>query len=101
MIERKGLIVYFDNKEALNALDKNIVNKLKDFTYRFNYTKKEIVVYDSINKIKMTGYLYQSSPSIIDLKYYFSSWTNSIPDATSTRTDTSTQSDQIWYETPL
>ena len=26
MIERKGLIVYFDNKEALNALDKNIVN---------------------------------------------------------------------------
>ena len=26
MIERKGLIVYFENEEVLNKLDKNIVN---------------------------------------------------------------------------
>ena len=26
MIERKGLIVYFEDKEVLNKLDKNVVN---------------------------------------------------------------------------
>ena len=43
-----------------------------------------------IEKIKMTGHLYQSVPSSIDFKYYFKSVTYSIPLATSINVATST-----------
>ena len=44
-------------------------------------------------KIKMMGYLYQTTPSFIDFKYYFTGVTNSIPLATSIKVETLTQSE--------
>lgn len=81
-----SLLVEIDNK-----INKNIVL----LPYRCEYVDHEIVIYDSSNKIKMTGYLYKSSPSYIDFKFYFSSWINSIPEATSTRVEILAESDQI------
>ena len=47
MIERKGLIVYFDNKEALNALDKNIVN-----IYYVSEKNNYAIIYCDLNRYK-------------------------------------------------
>ena len=47
MIERKGLIVYFENKEVLNKLDKNIVN-IYYVSERNNYA----IIYCDLNRYK-------------------------------------------------
>ena len=47
MIERKGLIVYFENKEVLNKLDKNVVN-IYYVSERNNYA----IIYCDLNRYK-------------------------------------------------
>lgn len=47
MIERKGLIVYFENKEVLDKLDKNIVN-IYYVSERNNYA----IIYCDLNRYK-------------------------------------------------
>lgn len=101
---KEELITFYKERcysSLLIDTSKKIEQNLNLFPYRCEYTNYEIIVYDSINKIKMTGYLYKSSPSFINYKYYFSSWISSIPEATSTNVDTFAESDQIWYDTPL
>lgn len=47
MIERKGLIVYFENEEVLNKLDKNIVN-----IYYVSKKNKYAIIYCDLNRYK-------------------------------------------------
>jgi uncharacterized protein YlbG (UPF0298 family) len=47
MIERKGLIVYFEDKEVLNKLDKNVVN-IYYVSERNNYA----IIYCDLNRYK-------------------------------------------------
>ena len=53
----------------------------------------EVKIIEDECKIKMMGYLYQTTPSFIDFKYYFTGVTNSIPLATSIKVETLTQSE--------
>lgn len=95
---KEELISFYKERcysSLLVEIDNKINNNIVLLPYRCEYVDHEIVIYDSSNKIKMTGYLYKSSPSYIDFKFYFSSWINSIPEATSTRVETLAESDQI------
>ena len=47
MIERKGLIVYFENKEVLNTLDKSIVN-----IYYVSEKQNYAIIYCDLNRYK-------------------------------------------------
>ena len=47
MIERKGLIVYFENKEVLNKLDKNVVN-----IYYVSEKNNYAIIYCDLNRYK-------------------------------------------------
>ena len=96
---KEELIVFYKEhcySSLLLDIDKKIIENIEKFPYRCEYIDQELKIYDSINKIKMTGYLYQTTPSFIDFRYYFSSWINSMPEATSTNVETFTESDQIW-----
>lgn len=47
MIQRKGIIVYFENKEVLEALDKSIVN-----IYYVSEKSKYAMIYCDSNRYK-------------------------------------------------
>ena len=47
MIQRKGIIVYFENKEVLNQLDKSIVN-----IYYVSEKNNYAVIYCDLNRYK-------------------------------------------------
>lgn len=47
MIERKGLIVYFENKEVLEKLDKTIVN-----IYYVSEKNNYAIIYCDLNRYK-------------------------------------------------
>ena len=47
MIQRKGIIVYFENKEVLEQLDKTIVN-----IYYVSEKNKYAVIYCDLNRYK-------------------------------------------------
>ena len=63
--------------------------------YYVEYKNHEIIVGDTKQKIKMTGFLYKQSPSFINFKNYFTSSANSIPEATSINVETLSVLDQI------
>jgi uncharacterized protein YlbG (UPF0298 family) len=63
MIERKGLIVYFENKEVLNKLDKNIVN-IYYVSERNNYA----IIYCDLNRYKPLCSQLQSMKGIISFE---------------------------------
>lgn len=47
MIERKGIIVYFENKEVLEKLDKSVVN-----IYYVSEKNKYAIMYCDLNRYK-------------------------------------------------
>jgi uncharacterized protein YlbG (UPF0298 family) len=47
MIQRKGIIVYFENKEVLNQLDKSVVN-----IYYVSEKNNYAVIYCDLNRYK-------------------------------------------------
>ena len=47
MIQRKGIIVYFDNKEVLEKLDKSIVN-----IYYVSEKNNYAIIYCDLNRYK-------------------------------------------------
>jgi uncharacterized protein YlbG (UPF0298 family) len=47
MIQRKGIIVYFENKEVLEKLDKTIVN-----IYYVSEKNKYAIIYCDLNRYK-------------------------------------------------
>jgi uncharacterized protein YlbG (UPF0298 family) len=47
MIQRKGLIVYFENKEVLEKLDKTVVN-----IYYVSEKNKYAIIYCDLNRYK-------------------------------------------------
>ena len=47
MIERKGIIVYFEDKEVLEKLDKNVVN-----IYYVSEKNKYAIMYCDLNRYK-------------------------------------------------
>jgi uncharacterized protein YlbG (UPF0298 family) len=63
MIERKGLIVYFEDKEVLNKLDKNIVN-IYYVSERNNYA----IIYCDLNRYKPLCSQLQSMKGIISFE---------------------------------
>jgi uncharacterized protein YlbG (UPF0298 family) len=63
MIERKGLIVYFENKEVLNKLDKNVVN-IYYVSERNNYA----IIYCDLNRYKPLCSQLQSMKGIISFE---------------------------------
>lgn len=72
-------------------IDKKIKKHLDKLDLHVTYDNHNFNIYTDGNKIKMIGYLYQSSPSSIEYKYYFKSVTYSMPLATSISVATSTQ----------
>ena len=74
-------------------IDKKLTNNIKNFKYEATYYDNEVKIIEDECKIKMMGYLYQTTPSFIDFKYYFTGVTNSIPHATSIKVETLTQSE--------
>jgi uncharacterized protein YlbG (UPF0298 family) len=63
MIERKGLIVYFEDKEVLNKLDKNIVN-IYYVSERNNYA----IIYCDLNRYKPLCSQLQTMKGIISFE---------------------------------
>jgi uncharacterized protein YlbG (UPF0298 family) len=63
MIERKGLIVYFENKEVLNKLDKNVVN-IYYVSERNNYA----IIYCDLNRYKPLCSQLQTMKGIISFE---------------------------------
>ncbi len=63
MIERKGLIVYFEDKEVLNKLDKNVVN-IYYVSERNNYA----IIYCDLNRYKPLCSQLQSMKGIISFE---------------------------------
>ena len=78
---------------SYNQIDKKLTNNIKNFKYEATYYNNEVKIIEDECKIKMMGYLYQTTPSFIDFKYYFTGVTNSIPLATSIKVETLTQSE--------
>ena len=78
------------------SINEKIIDNIDDFKYKCVYNDHNLLIYDNSLEIKMTGYLFQSNPSSIDFKYYFSITTRSIPEAISTNVATLSVSDQIW-----
>ena len=60
MIQRKGLIVYFEKKEALKALDKSIVN-----IYYVSEKNNYAVIYCDSNRYKPLCAQLKSLPGIV------------------------------------
>ena len=71
-------------------IDKKIKTNIDKLALNVTYQDHNFNIYTGDNKIKMIGYLYQSSPSSIEYKYYFKSLTYSMPLATSINVATST-----------
>ncbi len=96
---KEELIVFYKQycySFSFANMDKKLAENIQYFPYSSRYEDGHVYIYDSIEKIKMTGYLFQSSPSSIRFKYYFSSIAaTSIPEAISTRVATLSLSDQI------
>jgi uncharacterized protein YlbG (UPF0298 family) len=63
MIERKGLIVYFEDKEVLNKLDKNVVN-IYYVSERNNYA----IIYCDLNRYKPLCSQLQTMKGIISFE---------------------------------
>ena len=63
MIERKGLIVYFEDKEALNALDKNVVN-----IYYVSEKNKYAMIYCDLNRYKPLCATLSQTPGIVSFE---------------------------------
>lgn len=63
MIERKGLIVYFEDKEVLNKLDKNVVN-IYYVSERNNYA----IIYCDLNRYKPLCSQLQTMKGIINFE---------------------------------
>ena len=90
---KEELIEFYKNycySSLFINIDKKIKNNINKLNLNVSYIDHNINIYMSDNKIKMIGYLYQSSPSSIEYKYYFKSVTYSIPLATSINVATST-----------
>lgn len=95
---KEELIVFY-KQYCYSSLLVNINSKMEDclhnFPYNANYKNHNVTIFSISNKIKMTGYLYQNSPSFINFKNYFTSLANSIPEATSINVATLSLFDQI------
>lgn len=65
-----------------DCIDEKINNNIKKLNYNCYYNDYVLKI-DEGDKIKMTGYLYKSTPSSIKYKYYFSASMYSMPEATS------------------
>ena len=63
MIERKGSIVYFEDKEVLNKLDKNVVN-IYYVSERNNYA----IIYCDLNRYKPLCSQLQTMKGIISFE---------------------------------
>lgn len=90
---KEELIEFYKNycySSLFINIDKKIKNNINKLNLNVSYIDHNINIYMSDNKIKMIGYLYQSSPSSIEYKYYFKSVTYSMPLATSINVATST-----------
>ena len=90
---KEELIEFYKNycySSLFINIDKKIKNNINKLNLNVSYIEHNINIYMSDNKIKMIGYLYQSSPSSIEYKYYFKSVTYSMPLATSINVATST-----------
>ena len=97
----KEELVEFYKNYCYSSLFINIDNKIKENIDKLSlnvcYNNHKFIIYtDDSSKIKMMGYLYESSPSNINFKYYFNSPTYSMPLATSINVATSKQSDHNW-----
>ena len=95
---KEELIVFYKQycySFLYDSIDKNIKENINLFNYNTSYIDHTIYVYDNENKIKMTGYLYKHTPSVINFKNYFTSSANSIPEATSIKVATLSVFDQI------
>ena len=91
---KEELIEFYKNhcySSLFINIDKKIKNNLNKLDLNVTYDDHNFNIYTDGNKIKMIGYLYQSSPSSIEYKYYFKSVTYSMPLATSISVATSTQ----------
>ena len=95
---KEELIVFYKQycySFLLSDINEKINQNIHLFPYQAEYQNHEILVFDTKQKIKMTGFLYKHSPSFIDFKNYFTSSANSIPDATSIKVETLSVLDQI------
>lgn len=63
MIERKGLIVYFEDKEVLNKLDKNVVN-----IYYVSEKNNYAIIYCDLNRYKPLCSQLQTMKGIISFE---------------------------------
>ena len=63
MIERKGIIVYFEDKEVLNTLDKSIVN-----VYYVSEKQNYAVIYCDANRYKPLCAKLSHTPGIISFE---------------------------------
>lgn len=63
MIERKGIIVYFENKEVLETLDKTIAN-----IYYVSEKQKYAVIYCDSNRYKPLCAKLSQTPGIISFE---------------------------------
>lgn len=97
---KEELIVFYKQycySFSFSNMDKKITENIHRFPYSCKYENYNVYIYDSVEKIKMTGYLFETSPSSIQFKYYLSSIAvDSMPEAISTRVATDSLSDQIW-----
>lgn len=95
----KGELIAFYKQYCYSPLlveiDNKIKNNINKMDYNASYTDHQIIINDDSRKIKMTGYLYELSPSSINFKYYFTSAPFSIPEATSINVATLSVLDQI------
>lgn len=94
---KEELITFFKDccySSLFDEIDYKLTSNIEKFKYDSYYSKHNVVV-DYGNKIKMTGYLYKTTPSFVKFKYYFSASTNSMPEATSISVATDSLSDQI------
>lgn len=96
---KEELIEFYKNycySSLFINIDKKIKENIDKLDLNVTYDNYNFIIHTDEVKIKMTGYLYQTSPSSIDYKFYFTSSTYSMPLATSINVATSTQSDQSW-----
>ena len=63
MIERKGIIVYFENKDVLDSLDKSIVN-----IYYVSEKQNYAVIYCDLNRYKPLCSQLQTMKGIISFE---------------------------------
>ena len=101
---KEELIVFYKQycySSLFSSIDNKIKENIDNFKYDATYIDNNITITYINENTKMVGSLYSVEPPSIIYKYYFTSVTNSIPEATSISEATSKQFDQIWYETPL